>query len=85
MQVAGVQAQVDDVKITMEDNVQNMLKQVNHESNRIEFWQPPRTWHPSSVHCTVLAMRKGEQEGTSHTGRALASQAAALDCHWFRV
>eukprot|EP00283_Hemiselmis_rufescens_P017985 CAMPEP_0173438040 /NCGR_PEP_ID=MMETSP1357-20121228/19226_1 /TAXON_ID=77926 /ORGANISM="Hemiselmis rufescens, Strain PCC563" /LENGTH=230 /DNA_ID=CAMNT_0014403287 /DNA_START=6 /DNA_END=698 /DNA_ORIENTATION=- len=25
--VAGVQAQVDDVKITMEDNVQNMLKQ----------------------------------------------------------
>jgi hypothetical protein len=37
MQVAGVQAQVDDVKITMEDNVQNMLKQVNHESNRTEF------------------------------------------------
>jgi hypothetical protein len=35
VQVAGVQAQVDDVKITMEDNVQNMLKQVNHKSNRI--------------------------------------------------
>lgn len=34
LQVAGVQAQVDDVKITMEDNVQNMLKQVNLASPR---------------------------------------------------
>ena len=51
MQVAGVQAQVDDVKITMEDNVQNMLKQVNHESNRIEFSQPPS--HLESIECSL--------------------------------